>query len=105
LREPERREAVEQHVARLGDAVALRQLRVEEDADAGLAEEAFARVLDQERAAGQMNAAGAIYLDPPLPERARHVAEHRAAIEPLGIACHRRDARQNQVLLEPRLAS
>ncbi len=84
---PGRDEAVEQHVPRLDDAVAIAQIRGEEGADAGLEEDAAAAVLDDEqRAAGEGDAVSLVGVDPALPQRARRVAEHGAAVEALAVA-------------------
>ena len=46
-------------------------------------------VLDEQAAARERDAVLVVGRDPLLPQRARHVAEHRAAVEPLAIALNR----------------
>src|SRR5688500_11112335 len=82
-----RRERAQQHVVVLVDAVARAQLRLEERADAGLEQHRFAvEVLDEQTAARELEAILAVGREPLRPKVARHVAEHRPAIEALAIA-------------------
>ncbi len=72
------------------NAVARAQLRLEERADARLEQHRFAAEVPREHAAaGELDAVLVVRRSPALPERARHVAEHRAAVEALTIALNR----------------
>ena len=85
-----RREGLEEDVAVLDDTVPLAQGRLEERADAGLEQDHPVLVADHKAAAGQRNPVALVGWDPLLPHRLRSVPEHRAAVEALRIAEHRR---------------
>ena len=90
VREAGRAQRIQQHVAVFLHAEACAQLRLEERADAGLEQHRLAvERLRQQRAAGQLDAVLRIGRRPFFPHGARRVAEHRAAIEFLGIAQQR----------------
>ena len=81
VREAARTERVEEHVAILGDAVARAYLRLEERADPRLQEDLAVALVDERGAARDLDAACVVRRVPAAPERARGVAEHRAAVE------------------------
>ena len=86
-RDVQRGERVEQHVTIFDDAEALAHRGLEERADAGLEQHGASAVLAHEqRAAGEVDAILLVGRAPALPHRARRVAEHRPAVEPLRVA-------------------
>src|SRR5690606_25023858 len=77
----------EQHVPVFLYAVALAQLRLEERADAGLEQHRLpGQRRRQQRAARQLDPVELVRRRPAFPQRARRVAEHRAAVELLRVA-------------------
>ena len=85
-----RRERAQQHVLALEHAVTRAQLRLEERADARLEQHRPAvQILDEQAAARELEAVLAVGHEPLRPQIARHVAEHRAAVEALAIAFNR----------------
>ena len=86
VRHPAFLERVEQDVPRLHDAVACLEFRLEKGADTRLEQYALAvKIIDEHRAAGELDAVALVGRDPLRPHRARRVAEHRTAVEPLAI--------------------
>jgi hypothetical protein len=74
-------------VVRFLHAIALAQRGLEEGADAGFEQHRLAvQRRRQQRAAGQVDAVAAIHRGPAFPHRLGRVAEHRPAIELLGVA-------------------
>jgi len=73
-------------VLALDHAVAILELRREEGPDPGFEQDLARAVVDQERAAGEGDAPGFVRREPAAPQRARRIAEHRAAVQALAIA-------------------
>jgi hypothetical protein len=89
---PSSASGAQEHVLGLLDAEALAHLGLEEGADAGLEEDVAAAVLADEHAAtGEADAVVVVGRGPAGPHVAGTVAEHRAAVQALGVAVDRED--------------
>ncbi len=83
-------ERIDQHMLAFLHAVALAHARVEERADTGFKQHGFAfQRAGKQRTAGQLDAIELVRCRPFFPQRARRVAEHRAAIEALRVSTNR----------------
>jgi hypothetical protein len=76
-------QTVKQDVPFFLHAKPIAELRREEGADPRFEEDSSVAVFDQQRPACEWNPIELVGLDPLTPQRARRVAEHRAAIESL----------------------
>ncbi len=81
---------IDQYVLAFLHAIALTHARIEERPDTGFKQHglAFQRA-GKQRTAGQLDAIELVRCRPFFPQRARRVAEHRAAVEALRVSTNR----------------